>query len=112
MTNDKRMIEVRTPTYERPDVRKDVSGYYNRTPLDAIDLFIGSEGTLGVITEIELQLLNKPKGFSGVVFFATNRTCLHLLLKRYLPFLSERDPSFASASFFQSERYIGAGRRC
>ena len=39
-------------------------------PLDAIDLFIGSEGTLGVITEIELSLLPKPEGFfSGIVFF-------------------------------------------
>ena len=58
-------------TYERPDVRKNVSGFYNAQPLDAIDLFIGSEGTLGVITEIELSLLPKPEGFfSGVVFFA------------------------------------------
>ncbi len=57
-------------TYERPDVRKNVSGYYNEEPLDLIDLFIGSEGTLGVITEVELDLLPKPEGFfSGVVFF-------------------------------------------
>jgi D-lactate dehydrogenase (cytochrome) len=52
-------------------VRKNVSGYFNAEPLDAIDLFIGSEGTLGVVTEIELSLLPKPEGFfSGIVFFA------------------------------------------
>jgi D-lactate dehydrogenase (cytochrome) len=63
-------ISFRVPTYERPDVRKNVSGFYNATPLDAIDLFIGSEGTLGVITEIELSLLQKPRGFfSGIIFF-------------------------------------------
>ncbi|MFT3744851.1 MAG: FAD-binding oxidoreductase [Pyrinomonadaceae bacterium] len=57
-------------TYERPDVRKNVSGYFNDAPLDPIDLFIGSEGTLGVITEVELDLLPKPEGFfSGIVFF-------------------------------------------
>ncbi len=57
-------------TYERPNVRKNVSGYFNEQPLDAIDLFIGSEGTLGVITEVELDLLPKPEGFfSGIVFF-------------------------------------------
>jgi D-lactate dehydrogenase (cytochrome) len=40
--------------------------------MDALDLFIGSEGTLGVITEIETKLLAKPAGLlSGVVFFAT-----------------------------------------
>ncbi len=63
-------VELKIPMYERPDVRKNVSGYFNERPLDAIDLFIGSEGTLGVITEIELRLLPKPEGFfSGIVFF-------------------------------------------
>ena len=64
-------ITIKPPTYKRPDVRKNVSGFYNARPLDAIDLFIGSEGTLGVITEIELAVLEKPEGFfSGIVFFA------------------------------------------
>ncbi|MEP6705543.1 MAG: FAD-binding oxidoreductase, partial [Acidobacteriota bacterium] len=63
-------ITVKPATYERPNVRKNVSGFYNIRPLDAIDLFIGSEGTLGMITEIELSLLDKPEGFfSGIVFF-------------------------------------------
>src|SRR5438309_4447711 len=34
-----RGIQVKVPTYERPDVRKNVSGYFNGLPLDAIDLF-------------------------------------------------------------------------
>ena len=63
-------LTARVPTYSRPDVRKNVSGYFNAQPLDAIELFIGSEGTLGVITEIELKILRKPDGvFSGIVFF-------------------------------------------
>lgn len=61
---------VKVPTYRRPNVRKNVSGYFNQPPLEAIDLFIGSEGTLGVVTEIELSLLPKPEGFfSGIIFF-------------------------------------------
>ncbi|MBK9164206.1 MAG: FAD-binding oxidoreductase [Acidobacteria bacterium] len=69
-TESGRIITAKVPTYKRPNVRKNVSGYFNETPLDAIDLFIGSEGTLGVITEIELRLVAKPEGFfSGVVFF-------------------------------------------
>jgi len=69
-TESGRIITAKVPTYKRPNVRKNVSGYFNETPLDAIDLFIGSEGTLGVITEIELRLVPKPEGFfSGVVFF-------------------------------------------
>ncbi|MEQ1764354.1 MAG: FAD-binding oxidoreductase, partial [Pyrinomonadaceae bacterium] len=62
---------VTVPTYQRPNVRKNVSGFFNEQPLDAIDLFIGSEGTLGVITEIELEVLPKAEGFfSGIVFFS------------------------------------------
>ena len=69
-TEQGKQIVSKLPTYERPDVRKNVSGYFNEQPLDAIDLFIGSEGTLGVITEIELSLLPKPESFfSGIVFF-------------------------------------------
>ena len=69
-TNIGSTISMKPPTYRPPDVRKNVSGFYNARPLDAVDLFIGSEGMLGVITEVELSLLRKPQGFfSGIVFF-------------------------------------------
>jgi D-lactate dehydrogenase (cytochrome) len=79
-TTSGRRIAVKAPTYPRPAVRKNVSGYFNEQPLDAIDLFIGSEGTLGVITELELRLINKPKGFfSGVVFFNDHNDLLNFV---------------------------------
>jgi D-lactate dehydrogenase (cytochrome) len=69
-TKTGRVIDLKLPTYSRPDVRKNVSGYFATAEMDPIDLFIGSEGTLGVIAEIELSLLLKPEGvFSGIVFF-------------------------------------------
>jgi D-lactate dehydrogenase (cytochrome) len=72
-----REITCRAPTYPRPNVRKNVSGYFNAQPLDAIDLFIGSEGTLGIITSAQLALLPKPQGFfSGIVFFKKNEDLL------------------------------------
>jgi D-lactate dehydrogenase (cytochrome) len=70
VTEQGNTISAKMPTYKRPHVRKNVSGYFNQKPFDAVDLFIGSEGTLGVITEIEFSLLEKPEGFfSGIVFF-------------------------------------------
>jgi len=76
-TDSGRKINVKAPSYDRPDVRKNVSGYFNSRPLDAIDLFIGSEGTLGVIAEIELRLVKKPAGFfSGIVFFENENDLL------------------------------------
>ena len=76
-TESKKTIRVKLPTYDAPDVRKNAAGYFSAEKLDAIDLFIGSEGTLGVITEIELGLLKKPAGFlSGIVFFKDEKDLL------------------------------------
>lgn len=53
-----------------PDTTKHTAGYYLRPDMDWVDLFIGSEGTLGIITEAELQLLPAPRELlTGVVFF-------------------------------------------
>jgi D-lactate dehydrogenase (cytochrome) len=66
-----RRLEIRTPTYTRPRVSKNASGYFAAAGMDAVDLFVGSEGTLGVVVEAELRLLPRPSGFfSGIVFFA------------------------------------------
>jgi D-lactate dehydrogenase (cytochrome) len=79
-TESGRAISFTVPTYKRPYVRKNVSGYFNAQPLDALDLFIGSEGTLGIITEIELSLLAKPEGFfSGIVFFGNEKDLLNFV---------------------------------
>jgi D-lactate dehydrogenase (cytochrome) len=48
------------PAYESPHV-KSVAGYLCQKNMDLIDLFIGSEGTLGVITSIEIALLAAPE---------------------------------------------------
>ncbi|MBK9164345.1 MAG: FAD-binding oxidoreductase [Acidobacteria bacterium] len=81
-TESGRSITAKVPTYRRPNVRKNVSGYFNETPLDAIDLFIGSEGTLGVITEIELRLVAKPEGFFRVSFSLSGTAiCWGLLMR-------------------------------
>ena len=84
------LIKARVPTYSQPDTRKNTSGYFSAENLDAVDLFIGSEGTLGVITEIELKILPKPEGFlSGIVFFKDE--------KKLLDFVNEaREISFES----------------
>src|SRR6266404_5921037 len=72
-----RLIETQLPTYRMPQVRKHASGYYVAPGMDVIDLFIGSEGTLGVIVEIEVKLLPKPEGLlSGVVFFKSEADLL------------------------------------
>lgn len=68
---DGQSIKIPMPTYVMPDV-KSSSGYYVEDDMDLIDLFIGQEGTLSVITDIEIELVRKPeKIFSAFAFFRT-----------------------------------------
>ena len=39
-----------------PDVPKLSAGYYARPGMDLVDLFVGSEGTLGVIVDATLRV--------------------------------------------------------
>jgi FAD/FMN-containing dehydrogenases len=57
------------PTYKMPKV-KNSAGYFAGEGTDYVDLFIGQEGTLSIITEVELSLSRLPyKIFSSFVFF-------------------------------------------
>lgn len=70
-------IAAQLPGYRMPRTRKHASGYFVAPHMDVLDLFIGSEGTLGVITGIEVALLPKPEGLlSGIVFFKTDEHVL------------------------------------
>ena len=48
---------LRTPGYRMPAVPKLSAGYFAAPAMELIDLFIGSEGTLGVITAVTLRVL-------------------------------------------------------
>ncbi|MEA2089741.1 MAG: FAD-binding oxidoreductase [Thermoproteota archaeon] len=53
-------VTIQAPSYTMPRVRKNAAGYYAKPGMDLIDLFIGSEGTLGVISEVEVKLQPPP----------------------------------------------------
>jgi FAD/FMN-containing dehydrogenase len=60
-----------------PATTKNTAGFYLRSGMDALDVFIGCEGTLGVVTGAKLRLLPKPAGLlTGVVFFAHDEDAL------------------------------------
>ncbi len=63
-----RSIEVPVPTALSPALRKTSAGYVVARPMDPIDLFIGAEGTLGIITEVELALRPRPTELCALVF--------------------------------------------
>lgn len=76
-----RQYEGVLPAYPMPAV-KNAAGYYADADMDMIDLFIGSEGTLGAFSEIEIALVPAPDLILGVIaFFDAEPNALDFVLK-------------------------------
>lgn len=73
-TDSGKEVKGQLPYYVMPDV-KNASGYYVKKDMDLLDLFIGSEGTLGIITEMEIQLTPLPNQIWGVTSFFPSEKC-------------------------------------
>ena len=66
-------IDFEVPALPLPATTKNTAGYALAPGMDWVDLFVGSEGTLGVLTQAEVRLLPAPRALlGGVVFFATD----------------------------------------
>ncbi len=78
-TRSGRTIKIQLPVIQMPAV-KNASGYFLKKDMDAIDLFIGSEGTLGIITKIKLRLVDLPSNIlSSVIFFDSEANALSFI---------------------------------
>lgn len=72
-------ISGQLPSYTQPKV-KSAAGYYVADDMDLVDLFVGMEGTLGIVTEIELRLLPRPQAVNGLtVFMESEESALRLV---------------------------------
>jgi FAD/FMN-containing dehydrogenase len=66
-------VDFEVPELPLPKTNKNTAGYPLAPGMDWIDLFTGSEGTLGIVTEAELQLLPAPSEvLAGVAFFISD----------------------------------------
>jgi FAD/FMN-containing dehydrogenase len=70
-------VDFRVPVIPLPRTTKHSAGYRLTPGMDLVDLFVGSEGTLAVVTGAELRLLPAPKELlGGVVFFPSEEAAL------------------------------------
>ena len=68
ITESGRRLAGTLPEYRMPAV-KNAAGLFAADDMDLVDLFIGSEGTLGVISELELDIRPWPRACWGVMCF-------------------------------------------
>ena len=87
ITDQGRTFSVNALTYRIAAI-KNASGYYASDNMDLIDLFIGSEGTLGIFSSISVRLAPKPLFAAGLSFFPS------------------RKAAFGFASFLRDQRRV------
>lgn len=106
-SSNERDYKLPIPTYQMPPI-KHAAGYFSKKGMDLIDLFIGSEGTLGIITSAKLRLTKKPqKMFSGILFFPTESAILKFVDSAIQLSTDNREkidqPSASSIEFFDEQ---------
>lgn len=72
-------LVVPVPDYRLPELKKISAGYFAADPLDLVDLFVGSEGTLGLITAVTVELVRRPAAVvTGLVFLSDDEAAFEL----------------------------------
>lgn len=114
----RQMYELVEKNYEaiqaaRPSVTKNSSGYnlwevWNKKTFDLSKIFVGSQGTLGIITEITFRLI-KPKAHQQLlVMFIPDVSLLATLIPRLLRYQPESFESYDDNTLKFALRYFPA----
>jgi D-lactate dehydrogenase (cytochrome) len=71
-------LRIKLPSYRMPRT-KNTAGFFTEPQMDLIDLFIGSEGCFGVITEVTVALLKRTEKISMVQFLNSDEQAIDLV---------------------------------
>ena len=105
-TDGGRALSGDLPDYTLPSV-KNAAGYWVKPDMDLVDLFIGSEGTLGIIAELELRLRQKTASTLGMFcFFSHEKQALD-----FVPALRRHAPEAQPHTLVALEYFDGAALR-
>jgi D-lactate dehydrogenase (cytochrome) len=69
ITGEEKSFSIPRPTYKLPKVRKNVAGPVIKDSYQPIDLFIGSDGIFGIVTEVTIKLIRLPFQIVSMILF-------------------------------------------
>ncbi len=114
----KKLLDLIKDNYDavvagKPDVSKNSSGYYlwnvydkeNET-FDLCRLIVGSQGTLGIVTEITFDLVPLPKYSNLLVVFLPSLDHVSDLVNRILPYKPESLETYDDKSMILAVRFF------
>lgn len=78
---DGTLQQARVPQYRQPRT-KNAAGYFSADKMDLVDLFIGAEGTLGAILEVDVTLVEAPRSQSAAMLFCRSEAAALALTHR------------------------------
>ena len=110
-TDSGRTISGELPDYAMPSV-KNAAGYWVRPDMDLLDLFIGNEGTLGIIAELELRLTPKPYKTLGVLCYLADEAHVLDLVDSLRRHVHEAHPHTLAALEYFDEGALRLIRAC
>ena len=95
----------------KPKVSKNSAGYYlwnvwNRTTFDLTQLFVGSQGTLGIITDIRFRLIRPKKHERLLIIFLRDIKPLAQIVREVLRFKPETFESYDKSTMMMALRYL------
>src|SRR5262245_3089754 len=81
LTTGRGRISIPLPGYVMPDVPKRSAGYHSAPDMDLVDLFIGAEGTLGIIAEVTFRVLSPvPQSALALIPCRSKQQALELVM--------------------------------
>ncbi|HEV8042235.1 MAG TPA: FAD-binding oxidoreductase [Bryobacteraceae bacterium] len=109
-------VDFDVPEIPLSNTTKNTAGYLLRPGMDWIDLFAGSEGTLGIVIEAELRLFPKPADvLAGVVFLPNDEAALDAVEQwrgldglRMLEYFDRNSLAFLRQRFSETPEHAGA----
>jgi D-lactate dehydrogenase (cytochrome) len=100
------LISLNIPTYRVPALPKVSAGYFTEPHVDLVDLFIGSEGTLGVITDATLRVKRRPQRCIALIACSSDTQAIAVTATLRTEAVAAADPLDVAAIEYMDARAL------